>query len=227
MFLTIVTALVLVAGPNLLGMGCISAHASQVYGLEIYPYPTKFISFDTSSPGTQTTINGSFTPTQIFAMDFNPAATILYGVDYGTLDFGTIDTTSGTFTKLNTVTGISGSVTGLKTDPTSSLFYLSTTDISQSFLYTLNIATGVVTLVGSQSVAPALIDIAIDSSGQMYGTDIVNDAFYSIDKSTGAAALIGNLRYYIDNAQGMYFAYSSGILYAALFAGFAKPFLNN
>ena len=197
------------------GIVCTSAHATQVYGLDLYP-GNKLVSFDASTPGTQTTIKDAFTPPEVFGMDTNPEATIMYGID-SDKQFGTIDKMTGTFTQLSTLSPVSGSITGLKIDPTSGTFYVSTSDLSTSYLYTLNPVTGAASLVGSQSVAPCIIEIAIDLSGNMYATDIVNDAFYRMDKATGMVTLIGTLGYDLNYAQGMDFDYSTGKLYAALY----------
>lgn len=193
-----------------------SLYASTVFAVQHTP-GSEFLSFDTSTPTTQNVINGFFTPSTMFGIDFNPNGTVLYGIDNNTRGFGTINTTTGVFTVQQTVTGISDIISGLKIDPTTGMFYVSSSNGLHSSLYTLNPVTGVATLVGSQSVAPGIIEIAISASGQMYATDFVTDSFYSIDKSTGVATLIGPLGFDILFAQGMDFDYSTNTLYAPLF----------
>ncbi len=53
--------------------------------------------------------------------------------------------------------------------------YASSTNITRSTLYTVDLDTGAVTVVGQITNAPAIIDIAITPDGDMYGVDIVND----------------------------------------------------
>jgi DNA-binding beta-propeller fold protein YncE len=204
-----------------LGAGVGSVQADLVYAVKLYPAQTEFLSFDTSAPGTQTVINGSF-PASLYGygLDFNPAGTVLYALQspsLGSAALGTINTATGSFTPTATVTGLlSGeSASGIKIDPTTGTFYVVSTDLTRSTLYTLNPGTGVATPVGFQTTAPAIIELAISASGQMYATDIVNDALYSIDKTNGAATLIGPVGLDLNFAQGMDFDYGNGLLYAA------------
>ncbi|MEN6428101.1 MAG: hypothetical protein ABFE13_22360 [Phycisphaerales bacterium] len=144
--------------------------------------------------------------------------TTLYGIDNPSRSLGTIDTSTGIWAPLVNITGIeSGSIQGMKIDPTTGIFYVSSTDLHSSTLYSLDPVTGAATTLGTQSTAPAIIALAISASGQVYATDIVTDSLYSIDKTNGAATLIGSLGVDINSSQGMDFDYSSGILYAALY----------
>jgi hypothetical protein len=80
--------------------------------------------------------------------------------------------------------------------------YVCFTDITQSGIGTIDLATGAVTIIGTQSDAPGLIEIAIDGSGQMYAWDIVNDNAYTVDKATGAVTLLGSLGIDLNYGQG-------------------------
>ena len=53
----------------------------------------------------------------------------------------------------------------------------------------------------------------------MYGMDIVSDALFAIDKTTGNDALIGSIGFNANYAQDMAFDLSTGILYLAGFDG--------
>ncbi len=47
----------------------------------------------------------------------------------------------------------------------------------------------------------------------MYGLDIVTDSLFAIDKTTGAAALIGSIGFNANYAQDMTFDLETGVLY--------------
>jgi hypothetical protein len=153
----------------------------------------------------------------IFAMDFDNGATTLWGINNTTRGLGTYNLTTGAFTQTVVTTGIPAAetISGLKFDPTSSLVYVNST----LNLYTIDLTTGVCTLVGPFTHAPAaVIDIAISPTGQMYGEDL-NDNFYSINKATGATTLIGPTGYAINFAQGMDFDNGDGVLYQFAYQG--------
>jgi uncharacterized repeat protein (TIGR01451 family) len=174
----------------------------------VYTSPIPTYNFTTLGPNALT----------IFAMDFDNAATVLWGINNTTRGLGTYNLTNGAFTQTVVTTGIPAAETiaGLKFDPTSSTVYVNSTIA----LYTLNITTGVATLVGPFSHAtPGIIDIAIHpTTGQIYGEDL-NDNFYAINKTTGATTLIGPMGVNINFAQGMDFDNSDGTLYQFAYIG--------
>jgi hypothetical protein len=109
--------------------------------------------------------------------------------------------------------------TGMSWDETTDTMYaFATTCSGSSNLYTLNLATGVPTKVANVANAPCVIDIAVDSSGQMYGHDIGVDKLLRIDKYTGATTFIGPTGFNAEWAQGMDFDDSSGTLYLAAYS---------
>jgi uncharacterized repeat protein (TIGR01451 family) len=153
----------------------------------------------------------------IFAVDFDNTATTLWGINNTTRGLGTYNLTTGAFTQTVVTTGIPAAetISGLKFDPTSSTVYV----ISTLKLFTLDLATGVATLVGPFThAAPAMIDFAISNTGEMYGEDL-NDNFYRIDKTTGATALVGPMGVLINFAQGMDFDNSDNTLYQFAYVG--------
>jgi len=94
--------------------------------------------------------------------------------------------------------------------------YAACTDGSESPLYTVDPSTGAATLIGPTGI-PALIDIAIDGTGQMYGYDIVNDNAYMIDKTTGTSTVIGSIGFDASYAQGMGWDPASDAIYMAAY----------
>ncbi len=188
-------------------------------------------SFPLNAFATQTPI-GVSNP-QIFAMDFNAAGTTLFGVtgagaavNPGTL--GTISTTTGAFTPIAPVTGLTAgdSATGLTISGITGAALLSAvggTPVA-SRLYALNLVTGAATLIG-QITAPTdaagtiIIDIAVNCAGELYGHNISDDALYSINTATAAGTLRGTHGLAANFAQGMDFDNQDGTLYAFIYTG--------
>lgn len=86
-------------------------------------------------------------------------------------------------------------------------------------LYSINPATGAATLIGQDATSMAMIAIAINCNGQLYGHDIVNDAIYSINTSNGAVTLLGATGFNSNFAQGMDFDNTTNQLYAWTYQG--------
>lgn len=152
----------------------------------------------------------------MYGMDFDPTATTLYALNDATGELGTINLTTGAFTGIVacTVPG-GGSWSGLSIDPVLGTLYASTT----TNLYVLNPATCSPTLIGPFGTGGLMIDIAVNTAGQMYGHDIGTDSIYSINTATGAATLIGSTGYDANFAQGMDFDNEDGTLYIFLYTG--------
>lgn len=193
--------------------------------------PNTLYSFVLNAFATQTTI-GVSNP-QIFAMDFNAAGTTLFGVTGAAAapnpsTLGTINTTTGAFTVIGAVTGLTAgdSATGLAINPTTGAAFLAAAGgtPAASRLYSLNLTTGAATLIG-QITAPTdatgtiMIDIAMNCAGALYGHNISDDALYSINPTTGAGTLIGTHGLAANFAQGMDFDNQAGTLYGFIYTG--------
>ncbi len=208
------------------GVGTQAALAqSQVFALDVRATPNQFISFPLATPAY--TILGPTTP-DIFAMDFDNTGTTLYAITFGTAitpELGTLDTATGVYTPIAALNGggaaVGTNVVGMKMDPTSGTMYI----CLLNGLATINLTTASVTTVAPivvsppPPVAPLWIDIAIDNAGNMFGHDLASDALYSINKTTGAAALIGPTGLLANFAQGMDVDPASNVLYATLYTG--------
>ena len=155
----------------------------------------------------------------IYGLEYDDASGVLWALDDLFL-LGSMDTTTGEFTPLTPVTGIVNgeNPTGLTFVDAASTFYVSTSNSTDSFLYTVDPVTGVATLVGSMGT-PLMIDIAINAQGEMYGHDISADSIYSINTATGVATLIGPTGYDANFAQAIEFDKATGVLYAWLYQG--------
>jgi len=132
--------------------------------------------------------------------------------------FATIDTTTGASTVIaNSPSPGGAGWNGMAYDSTTGTMYMVTGCPSGSSLYTIDINTGTTSLVGAMTNESCSVAIAIDSAGQMYSVDIVNDAFYAVDKTTGSDAEIGPIGFNANYAQDMTFDLSTDILYYAAF----------
>jgi hypothetical protein len=155
-----------------------------------------------------------------FAMDMDVSATTLYAVLFdGSNTYGTIDTGTGAFTAMGTLTGpaADSNVAGMSVHPITGSWYLSVFELDASILYVGDITTGVFTPVGD--IGFFNIDLAIDGQGNAYGHDLTSDQLISIDLATGAGTAIGPTGYSANWAQGMDFNYADGILYATIYTG--------
>lgn len=161
----------------------------------------------------------------VFGMDFTPDGGTLYGVTGSTAasnpsTLGTINQSTGAFTAIAALGGVPAtqSASGLTIHPVTGEAYLSTFGDAASRLYSLNLATGAATLIGSMS-ANIFIDIAMNCDGQLYAHSITDDALYAVNPATGASSLIGLHGLPANFAQGMDFDNDTGELYAFIYTG--------
>ena len=169
-------------------------------------------SFNVETPGTFRLIRtGLFEG--LFAGDMSPDGA-LYSLDYFSNSLVSVDTSDGTVTVIGSSIPLGGETwTGLTYDFTTGTWYGSSTSIVRSTLYTIDPATGTATVIGEITGSPGNIDVSADNTGQLYGYDIVNDSWFSIDKNTGAGTLIGLLGFDANFAQGMDFDPATNICY--------------
>lgn len=77
---------------------------------------------------------------------------------------------------------------------------------------------GTATMVGPMGNTQFMVGIACNSAGEMYGVDIYDDNLYSINKTTGAATVIGPLGIDLSEyAQDIAYDKSNDVLYLAGF----------
>jgi PKD repeat protein len=105
-----------------------------------------------------------------------------------------IDTTNASTTYLGSLPLPTGVYlwTGMAMDPTSGTLYISRTDGNNSDFLTLDVNTVTTTLIGSNTEADGVVGIAFDDNGQMYAI-YLGQKFYKIDKTNGAATLVGTM----------------------------------
>ncbi len=190
-------------------------NAAPAYAIDLFT--GNLVAFMSDTPGTWTII-GNTGIGGPFAGDFLEGDfSQMYVLDYDTNDFYSVDTATAGATLVGTSAPLSGHVWTGMTGSVDGVLYAASTDGSQSYLYTIDPATGAVTVVGEITNAPVIIDIAINADGDMYGVEIMNDVLMSIDPATGAGAVIGALGFNASYAQGMDFEEESGVLYLAAF----------
>jgi hypothetical protein len=142
-----------------------------------------------------------------------------YGCEFGGSDntnIWTIDPETGDMISIGDYdpgnTGIS--LNGLAFDPISEKMYA----CSSTALYTVNMGTGALTLVGNFLTASNLmIAIDFDHNGNLYGIEIVTDALYAINKNTAVETYIGLTGYYHNYAQDMAYDDNEHIMYLSAY----------
>jgi len=158
----------------------------------------------------------------IAAMDFDPTSTILYAIARNPWELGTINLNTGVFTAIGPSAPPSGEWTGLAIHPVNGTLYASSSNLTSSSLSTLHPATGQPTLIGTDQSVDAIIAIAVNCQGEMYGHDIFIDVIYEINPATGVASFVGSTGVNSNFGQGMDFDNESGVLYAWTFQGGAQ-----
>jgi len=135
-----------------------------------------------------------------------------YGCEYNSIgSIWTINHVNGIMTEVGPH-GAGETLNGLAYDPITTTLYC----CSNEYLYTVSKTTGATSFVGSFDISGiVMIGIAFDSSGALYGVDIVTDALYTINPSTGTASVVGPLGIYISFAQDMAFDWDTNTLYLA------------
>ncbi|MBS1492616.1 MAG: T9SS type A sorting domain-containing protein [Bacteroidetes bacterium] len=158
---------------------------------------------------------------------------IYYALEYtapGAGNLVTIDTASGNISTIAPLSGLGTGhiVTGMAWDKNTSVMYVVSTDGASGRLYTVNLATGALTTQAASMTGSTFpIDIAINNSGAMYSCDVTTSSLNLINKTTGAATLIGALGITINYAQGMAFDPETDSLFLAAYTDAGKLYRCN
>jgi hypothetical protein len=179
----------------------LNSRGSKAYGQDLLT--TDLIKYDVAT--FNYTIFGSASQS-LFGGDFGvDDTTIFYAIDYNSDGLYSVNKQTGVVTSIggNTPLFSGGAFTGMACDKSTGVMYIVYTDITKSQIGTVDLATGVKTAIGpTTTVAPGVIEIAIDGTGQMYAWDIVTDASYLVDKATGVFTQLGSLGVDLNYAQG-------------------------
>ncbi len=193
--------------------------ATTVFAVELAPPPSSVYTFDTSAPNDPTLIGSGTLVSFNYALGFDASGSTLYAMDTVS-ELGTIDVSTGAYTLLGSVSGIlsNHNVLGLATDPTTGTIYIVSSNgfSGSSALYTLNPGALSATLVGSQSAAKYLVELASDLAGTLYTVSLDTDSLYTVDKLNGQVTLVGEIGQDIIGQQGMAFDQATGRLYGII-----------
>ena len=139
-------------------------------------------------------VTGDFTPIAPLTPDppgFDAGGEIIDCSYYFTdgSDIYEVDLTDGTTSLvLSTSAQIAGTGnwTSLDVDPTTDILYGTTVNCgTSSSLYTIDLTAGTISLVGTTNTITCAISVVIGPTGDAFYIDIVSDAIYPIDLSTG------------------------------------------
>jgi len=188
------------------------AYAFELFSAQLYEIP------DLDAPGVWNLV-GSVIP--------YPEAADFAGNDYSQVyviqcidwQLWTVNTTTGAATLIGPSVPAATFWEGMSWDATTDTMYASTSYGGPAKLYTVNLATGEATFVANIANTSHIVDIAVDSAGQMYGHDVVMDVLLRIDKVTGATTVIGPTGFDASYwGQGMDFDDTTGTLYLAAYS---------
>jgi len=204
-----------VTNPAKPGPATLTSEGSTAWGFGFFG--TGFMNFDVDVPTTLNSINSGASYTPFAGSYSNRSTSYMYIVDFNDGGLKMVDVATGVivYTVGFPAIGFPGNnPAGMAVDRTTGIMYLMV--LGADDLYTIDLVTGVATLVGSSGVGANIIEIAIDNSGQMYGWGL-NDNAYTIDKTTGVATLIGPLGIDINYAQGGQCDPVTDIIYVAAY----------
>lgn len=131
-----------------------------------------------------------------------------------------INSTTGQETVIGTLVNRPGQhyPTGLAWNSANQTMYALTSDVGVTNLYTIDLTTATLTLIGETGNS-AGIWLAIDDSGNAFVVDVLTDNLYSVDLNTGSGTFIGSIGVDIINGQDVDFDPATGILYTVGYHG--------
>jgi len=163
-----------------------------------------YYSFDTDTPQTANVIG--YANWYAFAGDFDSGSdddATYYIIKYPNNIFACVDIETGIATDIGSIIGSDGYTwTGISCDKSTGIMYAVESDINNTNLWTIDLATGAPTLIGATGI-PCVIDIAVDGEGILWGQDIIYDNMYTIDPTTAVGTLVGPTDFSANYAQGM------------------------
>ncbi|NNJ80830.1 MAG: hypothetical protein HKP11_01430, partial [Flavobacteriaceae bacterium] len=152
-----------------------------------------------------------------FAGDFDDTGT-LYALNFDTGNLDVVDTGTGVQTPVGPLTNLTGTPSGLAWNEADSTMYASSTDGTDTTIYSVDLTTGTCTVIGISGNTLG-IWLAIDNAGNAFMADIGDDNLYSIDLGTGLGTVVGPLGIDISFAQDADFDPDTGTLYMGAYIG--------
>jgi hypothetical protein len=191
---------------------------------------SELVGMDVTAPSTLTSTVPLDGGLSLLAGDFKGEDfSTLYAIDFLSFDLLKVDTATGATTLVYLAVpppGVSSDAwTGMGWDATTSTMFAVTsggrTPVSTLVKIDPDTAditlVGTITGVGDPTNGTAIVDVAIDANGLMYGVDLVTDTLVAIDKTTGEASTIGSLGFDANYAEGLDFDDTTNTLYFAAF----------
>jgi len=133
----------------------------------------------------------------------------------------TFNPAGGAVTFLTNITGLQGAdaPNGIAYNAANGMYYISAGSLSpvSDNIYSLDVNTGVATLIGGTGTAGLQIDLGITTAGVCYSYDLINNNAYTINLTTGVATLLGALGYDPNYGQGMSIDNETGTVYLSAF----------
>jgi hypothetical protein len=166
--------------------------------------------FEPTTPGTLNVIAPTGGTDFVAAACWAQGQWIVSCYNSGTLY--SVDPDTGAFTTIGG--SVANGYTGL--GYTNGQLYGVTWAGSAANLYSIDIATGTSTLIGSCGYY-LYIDIAISGAGVCYGHDIIADQICTIDLATGATTVVGPTGIYANYAQGASYDLGNDVMYLAAY----------
>jgi len=182
---------------------------SNAFGINMSIYST--INFDVDNVSGFATI-APLPNTSDFWHDLEMPANqtvFAYAIRDGSDHLYKVDRATGAFTDLGSMgNGTTDQMLDLAIDGSNGDIYGVTSDavgLTNDKLWKINPAVPSATLVGATVNSDGMISLAGDNLGNIWGYDLVNDNFFSINKSTGLATLVGPLGFNANYGQCMFF----------------------
>jgi hypothetical protein len=164
----------------------ISYLAGDLYGTDIFEGPLLFGTIDPDT-GVYTGISDQEDSWNWQGLATDEEAGLFYTIDGDDNNILKSITADGTVTSIGTGTGITGE--GMAYDDGNDILYATNGD---GGLYTVDVTTGVATLVGLMGIVGGFIGLAYDEVNDvLYANDANSDSLYALDVNTGQATLIG------------------------------------
>lgn len=168
--------------------------------------------------GSITLSDGTYTVKGALSTDPFPMAeefdgTNIYRV-YIDSTYGTVDL-FGIYTEIGTFSGVAGTPSALAYDHVNGIMYVCMLDGNFSQLCTLDVLTGVLTLVGTAAEG-RIIGMDFANDGMIYGPELDGDNLFKIDPSTGEVTVVGPLGINITSGQDVSYDFETNRLYTII-----------
>lgn len=189
------------------------------YMVNLRATPNVFGTIPATGTGPYTITSVATITDDYYAGDFTSAG-VLYATNATTPNLEIINIATGLGTVVGPLTNLATghNITGLSWNHANSTMYALSSNGTISTLYTIDLSTGTLTVIGNTGNALG-IWLAINSTGAAYIADASTDSLYSVNLTSGIATLIGSLGILLNFAQGADFDSLTDTLYMTAYTG--------